>query len=506
MMVTPTPSRTSDWRTPHGASSTPTHRQRPARLVHGRRVRRRRRPQRWHATGHPRMRALHAVRPHGLAPPQRWPDPLLHRRRRLRPDHGGPLIRLRPGDVVVTEHNEWHWHGTTSERFMVHLVFTEGETRVRGRPPHRRRVPAAGRLSRTAAQFGTADTSPGLTLRPGRPPDTPATGGSPTGTGAPGPRTLPDDQPIWCGRMAICPEQRWCRSRLISGASKSRDRISLSRPLAIATRHAIAGCELNPHGHSPVLTCGFMPPVGVQIGVGGPTPAQDYTGGTLPRPARALVHRRMSAPEGRSRGRPRRDEGGARRLEPGGSHVPHAVAQSEPERRRRTARAVTPSHAPGTTGSRLLTAASTGPSRRTSKGILAPHASGLVVRDIRHRSRAEVQRSWQPARRDCPRTIPGCSWYPSQALLQRTRVPSRSSFEDAEPGQRDPNAARLSVQTFAYGPAGRASRVRRRGSGRAADHRRPGLFQRSQCRVTARWMGRVARSCSRRGPGRRRVP
>ena len=41
---------------------------------------------------------------------------------------GGPLIRLRPGDIVVTSPNEWHWHGATTERFMVHLAFTGGDT------------------------------------------------------------------------------------------------------------------------------------------------------------------------------------------------------------------------------------------------------------------------------------------------------------------------------------------------------------------------------------------
>ena len=41
---------------------------------------------------------------------------------------GGPLIRLRPGDVVVTPANEWHWHGATTDRFMVHFAFTEGDT------------------------------------------------------------------------------------------------------------------------------------------------------------------------------------------------------------------------------------------------------------------------------------------------------------------------------------------------------------------------------------------
>jgi quercetin dioxygenase-like cupin family protein len=41
---------------------------------------------------------------------------------------GGPLIRLRPGDIVVTEPDEWHWHGATAERFMVHFAFTVGDT------------------------------------------------------------------------------------------------------------------------------------------------------------------------------------------------------------------------------------------------------------------------------------------------------------------------------------------------------------------------------------------
>jgi hypothetical protein len=74
------------------------------------------------------MRALHTVRTHRLAPPQRWPDPLLHEGAGFVQARGGPLIRLRPGDIVVTGPNEWHWHGATSERFMVHLAFTEGDT------------------------------------------------------------------------------------------------------------------------------------------------------------------------------------------------------------------------------------------------------------------------------------------------------------------------------------------------------------------------------------------
>jgi quercetin dioxygenase-like cupin family protein len=41
---------------------------------------------------------------------------------------GGPLIRIRPGDVIVTPPNEWHWHGATPTTFMTHLAFTEGDT------------------------------------------------------------------------------------------------------------------------------------------------------------------------------------------------------------------------------------------------------------------------------------------------------------------------------------------------------------------------------------------
>lgn len=40
---------------------------------------------------------------------------------------GGPLIRIRPGDVIVTPPGEEHWHGATRTSFMTHLAFTEGE-------------------------------------------------------------------------------------------------------------------------------------------------------------------------------------------------------------------------------------------------------------------------------------------------------------------------------------------------------------------------------------------
>jgi len=41
---------------------------------------------------------------------------------------GGPLIRIRPGDVIVTRPREWHWHGATPNTFMTHLALTEGNT------------------------------------------------------------------------------------------------------------------------------------------------------------------------------------------------------------------------------------------------------------------------------------------------------------------------------------------------------------------------------------------
>ena len=41
---------------------------------------------------------------------------------------GGPLLRLRPGDIVVTPPGEWHWHGATPTTFMTHLALTEGDT------------------------------------------------------------------------------------------------------------------------------------------------------------------------------------------------------------------------------------------------------------------------------------------------------------------------------------------------------------------------------------------
>ena len=41
---------------------------------------------------------------------------------------GGALIRIRPGDVIVTPPGEWHWHGATAVTLMTHLALTEGDT------------------------------------------------------------------------------------------------------------------------------------------------------------------------------------------------------------------------------------------------------------------------------------------------------------------------------------------------------------------------------------------
>ena len=41
---------------------------------------------------------------------------------------GGQVIRIRPGDVIVTAPGEWLWHGATPSTFMTHLALTEGDT------------------------------------------------------------------------------------------------------------------------------------------------------------------------------------------------------------------------------------------------------------------------------------------------------------------------------------------------------------------------------------------
>ena len=40
---------------------------------------------------------------------------------------GEPIATIRPGDVVYTSADEWHWHGATPDHFMTHLSITEGD-------------------------------------------------------------------------------------------------------------------------------------------------------------------------------------------------------------------------------------------------------------------------------------------------------------------------------------------------------------------------------------------
>ena len=40
---------------------------------------------------------------------------------------GGPIEVIRPGDRVLFEADEEHWHGATPNRLMVHLAINEGD-------------------------------------------------------------------------------------------------------------------------------------------------------------------------------------------------------------------------------------------------------------------------------------------------------------------------------------------------------------------------------------------
>ena len=39
---------------------------------------------------------------------------------------GGEITEIRPGDVILTPPDEWHWHGAAPDHFMTHLTITEG--------------------------------------------------------------------------------------------------------------------------------------------------------------------------------------------------------------------------------------------------------------------------------------------------------------------------------------------------------------------------------------------
>ena len=40
---------------------------------------------------------------------------------------GEPVVTIRPGDVVFTPGDEWHWHGAAADHFMTHLAVSEGD-------------------------------------------------------------------------------------------------------------------------------------------------------------------------------------------------------------------------------------------------------------------------------------------------------------------------------------------------------------------------------------------
>jgi len=41
---------------------------------------------------------------------------------------GGPVVIIRPGDVVRIAGGEEHWHGAAPDHFMTHIAITEGDT------------------------------------------------------------------------------------------------------------------------------------------------------------------------------------------------------------------------------------------------------------------------------------------------------------------------------------------------------------------------------------------
>lgn len=43
---------------------------------------------------------------------------------------GQEVVEIRPGDVVRTPPDEWHWHGAAPDHFMAHLSLTESAGRV----------------------------------------------------------------------------------------------------------------------------------------------------------------------------------------------------------------------------------------------------------------------------------------------------------------------------------------------------------------------------------------
>jgi quercetin dioxygenase-like cupin family protein len=53
--------------------------------------------------------------------------------RGLAQSRGGEMIEIRPGDIIYTQADEWHWHGAAPDHFMTHLSITEASP-GNGRP------------------------------------------------------------------------------------------------------------------------------------------------------------------------------------------------------------------------------------------------------------------------------------------------------------------------------------------------------------------------------------
>jgi len=88
---------------------------------------------------------------------------------------GGPVERLRAGDVVYFEPDEDHWHGAAPKRFMTHIAIQEadedGVPRLLGRARLRRGLPdGAGRGLRPSVSRSRSSGSRSSRRRRPRPP------------------------------------------------------------------------------------------------------------------------------------------------------------------------------------------------------------------------------------------------------------------------------------------------------------------------------------------------
>lgn len=103
------------------------HTEGPGRLVHRRRLQRRRRRARRQLDLGRHRSALHAPCAHRLAHPPTRPDDLRHRGRGLCQREGGPAEIIRSGDRVLFEPEENHWHGAAPSRLMVHIAMQQND-------------------------------------------------------------------------------------------------------------------------------------------------------------------------------------------------------------------------------------------------------------------------------------------------------------------------------------------------------------------------------------------